>query len=879
MNMKRVALVALFLLFPGLIYAQQAYFVDGYHGGIWGHYPDGYTSFIVEQLNKHPRWHINLEIEPETWDLAKKNDSKGYQAMQELLKDQSANSRVEYVNPAYGQPYMFNISGESIIRQLDYGMKHLRNHFPALNFKTYSSEEPCFTSALPQILKSFGYQYASLKNPNTCWGGYTRAYGQELVNWIGPDGTAILTSPRYAVEALKPGSTWETMASTNSKEYVTAALNDGIKNPVGMCLQDAGWYFGPWLKKDFYQPTVYTTWKNYFENITKGQKAADWKVGQEDILTSLVWGSQVLQQLAQQVRIAENKLVQAEKIAAIDQLDAHISYPSAAIDEAWRNLMLAQHHDCWIVPYNGKKGDTWADKVVVWTERTCFIADSIKNSSATRQRSNRVVYLKVYNTLGSTRRELLTTTLPDEFSANDQFMLTDDTGRELPFQLLKDGKSILFHARVPAMGYAVFKVEKGNGGRKDKATKVDKSASIAFEVNGDCIMETDNYRIHIDKAKGGTLSSLIAKGLEGKEFVDQGSERKFNELRGNFYNKGGFLSSADTSANITVLEQGPYLISIEIQTSIAGHPVSQVISMYQGAARINCHLEIDWQHNEGIGEFEEKDYQERSLHKAFYNDQYKLLTLFPLALEKQKIAKDAPFDVTESRLENTFFSTWDSIKNNILLNWVDVVSEDDLYGMAVFADHTTSYAHGADFPLGLTTQYSGKGLWGRNYTIRNATRMNYSMFPHMGTWQQGKVSMENEKIKAPLEVLITSAKPLKFNQSLISVNKGELELSSCTLKGADVYVRVFNASKGVTKGELTLNFDTEHTSFVNLDDTELNPGNIQASGAVRGSNAASGSNVGMVKTGNSRNIQISLRPFGFTTLKLTPIKETYKKKK
>jgi alpha-mannosidase len=84
---------------------------------------------------------------------------------------------------------MYNVSGESIIRQLAlWHGRRLRRHFPTAVFTTYSSEEPCFTSALPQILKSFGYKYASLKNPNTLWGGYTRAHGGELVNWVGPDG-------------------------------------------------------------------------------------------------------------------------------------------------------------------------------------------------------------------------------------------------------------------------------------------------------------------------------------------------------------------------------------------------------------------------------------------------------------------------------------------------------------------------------------------------------------------------------------------------------------------------------------------------------------------------------------------------------------------
>jgi alpha-mannosidase len=41
---------------------RAAYFADGYHGGVYGHYPPGYTAFLVEQLKANPSWNINLEI-------------------------------------------------------------------------------------------------------------------------------------------------------------------------------------------------------------------------------------------------------------------------------------------------------------------------------------------------------------------------------------------------------------------------------------------------------------------------------------------------------------------------------------------------------------------------------------------------------------------------------------------------------------------------------------------------------------------------------------------------------------------------------------------------------------------------------------------------
>jgi alpha-mannosidase len=175
--------VLIFLLGSGRLSAQTNYFVDGFHGGVYGHYPLNVTKFMTETLKKDTGWRINLEIEPETWDTVALRDAQNYAAFKKMINIPLA-PRIEYVNPTYGQSYLYNISGESIIRQFQYGMKKLKEHFPGITFTTYSSEEPCFTSALPQILKSLGFKYAVLKNPNTCWGGYVKAYGGESLNWI-----------------------------------------------------------------------------------------------------------------------------------------------------------------------------------------------------------------------------------------------------------------------------------------------------------------------------------------------------------------------------------------------------------------------------------------------------------------------------------------------------------------------------------------------------------------------------------------------------------------------------------------------------------------------------------------------------------------------
>lgn len=783
--------------------AQQSWFIDGYHGGVWGHYPKGYTGFLVEQLNRYPDWKINLEIEPVTWDEVKLHDAAAYAAMQALMDTR----QVEYVNPAFAQSYLFTGSGESMIRQFSYGIKKLREHFPGIRFTTYSSEEPCFTSALPQVLRSFGFRAASLKNPNTCWGGYTRAFGGELVNWTGPDGSKILTVPRYATEELWKTSTWQTTAWNNGREYLQSAFKYGVKHPIGMCLQDAGWRNGPWLgNKTDTSKIQYTTWRYYFENIADHALATDWRLSQEDILVSLVWGSQVLQRIAQQVRSAEDKIVATEKLAAMAVVKGVYSWPATALDRAWESLLLAQHHDCWIVPYNGKRGDTWADKVRNWTAETERICDSIRVAALKALApGNKENSITVFNTTSISRHELVSIPVMEKSG----FRAVQSGKQLLPAQWVVNNstgkKELLAKVNVPAAGsQSLLLTEMGLSGTK---------AATAVQRNGLVVLETDLYRLTIDPASGGAIKSLISKQWQGKEWIATGNA-SFNTLHGNFYNNGGQLSSSSQPATVNIIENGPLRVKVTINTVLAGHPVQQTITLVQGEPRIDCSLQINWQRNIAVGDNYQQDgsYKAEEYRKAFYDDSKKLLLSLPLNLQKQELHKNAPFDVTNSQLDNTLFTTWDSIKNNVVLNWVDLT--DATYGMALFTDHTTAYVHGKDQPLSLVVQYSGKGLWGMNYTVDGPTKIKYSLLPHKGSWDHAQLEAERSKLAEPLRV---SAGETLSSQSFVQLSKQGWELSSMTIDGRDLLVRLYNAAAADSTVTVHLPVQPEKTSLENLD--------------------------------------------------------------
>lgn len=174
----------------------------------------------------------------------------------------------------------------------------------------------------------------------------------------------------------------------------------------------------------------------------------------------------------------------------------------------------------------------------------------------------------------------------------------------------------------------------------------------------------------IDTARGGAVASLVDRRT-GREVVDRGSEWGFNTLRGYFYDEGRFFSSAESAARVEVEYATPVEVRVAIVGSIAGEPVRQTLTLRRGDEAIDCTLRIAWRGNRGIGEYADSG-EATENRRAFKDDSYKLLLMFPAATGDAVLHKNAPFSVCRSRLGDTFFKTWDGHKHNVVVDWVDV---------------------------------------------------------------------------------------------------------------------------------------------------------------------------------------------------------------
>lgn len=800
---------------PGV--RSDTFFVDGYHGGIYGHYPvEWKTQFIVDQLDRNPGWYVGLEIEPETWDTVRVRTPEAYQRFDRML----ASGRMEYTNPAYAQPYCYNIQGESIIRQFSYGIEKLREHFPYITFSTYAVEEPCFTSCLPAILKGFGFKYASLKCPNTCWGGYMAPFGGQLVDWQGADGTTILTVPRYACEELEPGSVWQTTAWGNSPKYLKACREAGIDNPVGMCYQDAGWRNGPWLGADAHGST-YVLWTGYIEDHTPQVADARYVMSQDDVKVNLMWGSQALQRIARQVRRAENHMIQAEKIGFISAVTGNALIDSDKVDEAWRQLMLSQHHDSWIVPYNGLwHYGTWADAIAGWTGYANGVAgDEIARLAASVDSGNRLM-VKVFNTTLQTREEPVKIDLPASLHLSGKTVqLIDSKGRTVRSVVVgnSDGsRTLVFKPMVGPLGYSTYSVSVV----ADSQDIAVEDAGVAAGSDQMPVIENDKVRLVIDLANGGAVASMMLKEGDGVEFApDMHNDRKLCELRGFFYDEGRFRSSTESPARVIACDDNGLTSSLTVEGDIAGNPYRLTYSLVAGSPRVDCNLLIDWQGNPGIGEYREKHW--RDDRRAYCDDRYKLCLLMPTSFDASRLWKDAPFDVCESHQESSYFDRWSRIKHNVILNWIDTGDRECRMGLGLFTDHTTSYVHGPDTPTALTIQYSGQGLWGPDYRIDGPTEVNFALLPHCGCAGAEAMWAEADRYNEPLQAVMCGGSGRAESRSLAGVDVTGYRLSSAVVdRSGRAVMRLHNVCAG-SSARLSVGFPYKTVSEVDLLGNEL----------------------------------------------------------
>lgn len=806
------------------------YYVDGYHGGIRGHMDLGCWRDILEMMKQNPEWKISIDMEAISWDYLEYRDPDSYLQLREMLKDQSAESRVEIVAGSLGQPYCWTIGGESNIRHLTMGFKILAKHFPWLKVETYAVQEPCWTSALPQILKSMGFKRAVLKNPSTAWAGYSEGIDEETCLWEGPDGTRIPIVPRYACENLQ--KVWETESAGGTEEFVEKCTDNNIKNPAGMFYQDLGWPAYPQLSNKAGYDSLsapkyltYTTWREYFEKIASVPVKV-WKISQETFRVALPWGERVLVRMARQVRRGETGILLSERLQALAHILGGLSGNFERLNDTWMHVLLAQHHDGWICATTGKEEDNWAWKTsaqIYAAENQMDILDRqamsvICNHLIFSEGDSYREFLCVANPLG--RAEMCTVSAEITSPRGIKSFHVYDGEKYIESQYIakryyadgsKNAGLLVFQAYFPGFGVKTFRIEPSD-------REEEKGGVFGYIDRDYAYLESSCFRLVFALNAGGTILSLFDK-QSGLEVVDSSSSWKFNEYRGYFIKDSEFRSSTESRAKAELIINGPIQAILKISGQVGNAGFTQIITLTDKDRKILIDVTFHFPEETYIGEPHviEPEHNQNEGHRSYHDGRFKLNAYFPTTFSQDSFYKDAAYDVCESKHEETYFKNWSEIKHNVLLGWIDVT--DYMYGLAIMSDHTTSYIHGPDHPLGLTMAWGWDGgyWWGRR-ELKGDHKLQYAIVPHPGNWYCGDIWHEYQRmLYPPIAKRIAGNAPATRGVAIITVER-PVEMSAVYLDEENrLLVRLFNPGKSV---QIPIVFDCRIAGFIELIELE-----------------------------------------------------------
>ena len=266
------------------------------------------------------------------------------------LRDAIARGQIEVAGASYGQPYGLFHGGESNVRQRIYGVRAVIRLL-GVRPRTFWEEEFDFFPQLPQMLSGVGIRYASLFFQ---WTWHTPEVPREelpAIWWEGVDGSRLLTAPRSALNLHQwPEDFAGLLDSPLLREMPVPGITQWLElmpSPDWMCRSELLLPQLQALKNDPRFELRFVTLPEYLELARPHAQPRRYTM--DDVFHGMSLGKNG-DLFRRYSRSAEENVLAAESLSAMMGLFGRPYphwdvYPTWELEEAWRELLSAQHHD------------------------------------------------------------------------------------------------------------------------------------------------------------------------------------------------------------------------------------------------------------------------------------------------------------------------------------------------------------------------------------------------------------------------------------------------------------------------------------------------------------------------------------------------------
>lgn len=292
----------------------------------------------------------------------------------------------------------------------------------------------------------------------------------------------------------------------------------------------------------------------------------------------------------------------AEKASIAAEWLGSRAYPRERLNNAWTLVMGGQFHDILPGTATPKAFEfAWNDDVVAMNQFASVLTSATEGVASALDTQTKGTPLVVYNPLNVEREDVVEATvdLPDAMPGTVRVFGPD--GRKVPAQW-SNGK-VLFVAKVPSVGYAVYDVFVEIMG--DFETTLISPPSRDLKVT-ETSLENARYRVQLDK--NGDVSNIFDKRTN-RELLDApirlavstDNPRQWPAWNMDFEDEQrpprSFVSGP---AKIRIVESGPVRVAVEVTRESEASKFVQTVSLSAGDAgnRVEFGNVIDWKAKE-----------------------------------------------------------------------------------------------------------------------------------------------------------------------------------------------------------------------------------------------------------------------------------------
>lgn len=413
----------------------------------------------------------------------------------------------------------------------------------------------------------------------------------------------------------------------------------------------------------------------------------------------------------------------AEKVSVAAEWLGGRAYPQQRLNDAWTLMLGGQFHDILAGTSIPKAYEyTWNDLVLAMNQFALVLAGSVEAIAMALDTRTIGIPVVVSNCLEYEREDVVEVVLRFPGATPPAVRVFAPDGREVPAQLTVDRK-ILFLARVPALGYAVYDIRSSSGPATDPTPELKVTRYV---------LENHRYRVRLNN--DGDVAGIYDKSL-CKELLSAPAHLEIktdNPERWPAWNmdwqdqKRSPRSRVKGPAKISIKENGPVRVAIEIERQCEGSRFIQVVRLAGGDAgnRLEFANDIDW--------------KTREAH---------LKAVFPLSAVNQMATYNLGVGTIQRRNNDERQFEVGSHQ------WFDLTDADGSFGVSVLSDCKYASDKPDERTLRLTllrTPGNRGGFPDQGSQDLGRHEFVYGLAAHRGDWRCGRSDHHASRLNQPL---------------------------------------------------------------------------------------------------------------------------------